>query len=171
MRSPSSPPLLVYFSLAIKLPIFQDIKFEFRESQTSCNHSLVLQCIFNKSHRTCKKKKRVFSRAVCLLRRRRVGKKSCVMEAFSQNQGNSRPDTDTSRSGKMGTHPPLRPRKKKKKESSSLKERKEEEQGVSLHYRVKTFLFRMDSGEAHRPSSYPSDITALSRGQSSFSDC
>lgn len=94
-----------------------------------------------------------------------MGKKSCVKEAFSQNQGNSRPDTDTSRSRKMGTPPP------QKKESSSLKERKEEEQGVSLHYRVKTFLFRMDSGEAHRPSSYPSDITALSRGQSSFSDC
>lgn len=46
--SPGSP-LLGNFSLAIKLPIFQDIKFEFRESQTSRNHSLELQYISNKS--------------------------------------------------------------------------------------------------------------------------
>lgn len=32
-----------------KLPIFQDIKFEFGESQTSRNHSLELQYISNKS--------------------------------------------------------------------------------------------------------------------------
>lgn len=54
------PPLLVYFSLAIKLPIFQDIKFEFRESQTSCNHSLELQCISNKSPQNLPKKKEIF---------------------------------------------------------------------------------------------------------------
>lgn len=51
------PPLLVYFGPAIKLPIFQDIKFEFRESQTSCNHSLELQYISNKSPQNLPKKK------------------------------------------------------------------------------------------------------------------
>lgn len=56
--SPLKAPLRVYFCLAIKLPIFQDIKFEFRESQTSCNHSLELQCVSNKSPQNLPKKKK-----------------------------------------------------------------------------------------------------------------
>ena len=166
MHSPSSPPLLVYFSLAIKLPIFQDIKFEFRESQTSCNHSLVLQCIFNKSHRTCKKKKSQSLLKSCVFVKEEEGGKEimCKGNLFTE------PGELQTRHRYLADHEKWEHPSPQKKKSSSLKERKEEEQGVSLHYRVKTPLFRMDSGEAHCPSSHPSDITALSRGQSSFSD-
>lgn len=70
---------------------------------------------------------------MCLLGRREAGKKSCVRETFSQNQGSSRPDIDTGRQLKIGVPP--------------LKEGKEEEEGNNFHHRVKTPLFRLDLRE------------------------
>lgn len=40
---------------------------------------------------------------MCLLRRREVGKKSCVRETFSQNPGDSRPGIYTGRQIKIRT--------------------------------------------------------------------
>lgn len=71
---------------------------------------------------------------MCLLGRREAGKRSCVRETFSQNQGSFRPGIDTGRQPKILTPPPL-------------KARKEEEQGNRLHHRVKTPLFRLDPRE------------------------
>lgn len=73
--SPPSPPLLVYFSLAIKLPIFQNIKFEFRESQTSCNHRFELQCISNKSPQKLPKKSLLKS---CVFAKKKGGGKEII---------------------------------------------------------------------------------------------
>lgn len=71
---PPGPPLLLYFSLAIKLPIFQDIKFEFRESQTSCNHSLELQCVSNKSPQNLPKKIQNLLKSYVFARKKGGGK-------------------------------------------------------------------------------------------------
>lgn len=143
IRRPTSahpgPLLLVYFSLAIKLPIFQDIKFEFRENQTSCNHSLELQCISNKNPQNLPKKKNhsLLKSYVFAKKGGRREKTACIREAFS------RPGIDTDALKQGGPHPTPG---QKKRESSFLKERKEKGQGISLHCRVKTPLFRLNPG-------------------------
>lgn len=139
-----APPLLVYFSLSIKLPISQDIKFESRESQTSCNHSLQLQCISNKSPQNLPKKIQNLLKS-CVFAKKEGGRKGTTCKGnLSQNQGNSRPGTETGRWLKT-TRAPSR-------NSSPLKEREEGGQGIRLHCREKVPLFRLDPREATPPS-------------------